>query len=248
MARRVDIVPHTHWDREWYSPFQTFRLRLVDLLDDLLPRLDADPAYGHFMLDGQMAVIDDYLAVRPEAETTLRRLAGAGRLSVGPWYILMDEFLVSGETTVRNLQLGLDRAAAFGGAMNVGQSPAHVRDRVLHPVVIEVDHASTVLVGEQDARAPVQGPDVEPGLAVLGLLLEEIAKETALWFEEHAVARRRRVDQQHGLGVRAEAALLVEPEAAHARELAPGRRRLPEEPIRLRVFLVGLRATASRHW
>jgi len=35
--RRVDIVPHTHWDREWYSPFQTFRLRLVDLLDGLLP-------------------------------------------------------------------------------------------------------------------------------------------------------------------------------------------------------------------
>jgi alpha-mannosidase len=123
MPRRVDIVPHTHWDREWYSPFQTFRLRLVDLLDDLLPRLDADPSYAHFMLDGQMAVIDDYLAVRPEAETTLRRLATAGRLSVGPWYILMDEFLVSGETTVRNLQLGLDRAARFGGAMDVGYLP-----------------------------------------------------------------------------------------------------------------------------
>ena len=123
MTRTVSIVPHTHWDREWYSPFQTFRLRLVDLLDDLLPRLDADPSYAHFMLDGQMAVIDDYLAVRPDAEATLRRLAASGRLSAGPWYILMDEFLVSGETTVRNLQLGLDRAAAFGGAMDVGYLP-----------------------------------------------------------------------------------------------------------------------------
>ncbi|MEY2446657.1 MAG: 2-O-(6-phospho-alpha-D-mannosyl)-D-glycerate hydrolase [Acidimicrobiaceae bacterium] len=121
--RRVSIVPHTHWDREWYSPFQTFRLRLVDLLDDLLPRLDADPSYAHFMLDGQMAVVDDYLAVRPEAEATLRRLAASGRVSAGPWYILMDEFLVSGETTVRNLQRGLDRAAAFGGAMDVGYLP-----------------------------------------------------------------------------------------------------------------------------
>ena len=115
--RQVTIVPHTHWDREWYSPFQTFRLRLVDLLDDLLPRLDADPSYAHFMLDGQMAVVDDYLAVRPEAEATLRRLVASGRLSVGPWYILMDEFLVSGETTVRNLQRGIDRAAAFNGSM-----------------------------------------------------------------------------------------------------------------------------------
>src|SRR5687768_3250095 len=120
---RVAIVPHTHWDREWYSPYQTFRLRLVDLLDDLLPRLDADPAYAHFMLDGQMAVIDDYLEVRPEAEATLRRLTVSGRLSVGPWYILMDEFLVSGETMIRDVQLGLERAASFGGAMPVGYLP-----------------------------------------------------------------------------------------------------------------------------
>src|SRR5437588_5828890 len=75
------------------------------------------------MLDGQMAVVDDYLAVRPQAESTLRRLAASGRVSAGPWYILMDEVLVSGETTVRNLQRGLDRAAAFGGAMDVGYLP-----------------------------------------------------------------------------------------------------------------------------
>ena len=42
---------------------------------------------------------------------------------MGPWYILMDEFLVSGETIVRNLQLGLDRAAASAGAMQVGYLP-----------------------------------------------------------------------------------------------------------------------------
>jgi mannosylglycerate hydrolase len=124
MARRtVAIVPHTHWDREWYQPYQTFRLRLVDLLDEFLPRLDRDPAYARFMLDGQMAVVDDYLEVRPEAEPVLRRLAASGRLSMGPWYILMDEFLVSGETIVRDLQLGLERAAAFGGAMPVGYLP-----------------------------------------------------------------------------------------------------------------------------
>ena len=117
------MVPHTHWDREWYSPFQTFRLRLVELLDDLLPRLEADPSYAHFLLDGQMAVVDDYLAIRPEAEERLRRLAASGRVAMGPWYVLMDEFLVSGETIVRDLQLGLDRAARFGGAMSVGYLP-----------------------------------------------------------------------------------------------------------------------------
>ncbi|MBK9179108.1 MAG: alpha-mannosidase [Acidimicrobiales bacterium] len=121
--RTVAVVPHTHWDREWYSPFQTFRLRLVDLLDELLPRLEADPSLSHFLLDGQMALVDDYLAVRPEAEERLRRLAASGRVAMGPWYTLPDEFLVSGETLVRNLQRGLQRAAAFGGAMAVGYLP-----------------------------------------------------------------------------------------------------------------------------
>jgi len=123
MPRRVDIVPHTHWDREWYSPFQTFRLRLVDLLDQLLPQLEADPSYAHFLLDGQMAVVDDYLAVRPDAEERIRALATTGRMAMGPWYALPDEFLVSGETLVRNLQRGLRVAARFGGAMEVGYLP-----------------------------------------------------------------------------------------------------------------------------
>lgn len=123
--RRVAIVPHTHWDREWYAPFQTLRLRLVDLLDELLPLLERDPSYARFLLDGQLAVVDDYLEVRPEAEDRLRRLVGAGRLAVGPWYVLMDEFLVSGETIVRDLRLGLERAAALGaaGASMVGYLP-----------------------------------------------------------------------------------------------------------------------------
>ena len=121
--RTVSVVPHTHWDREWYAPFQTFRMKLVDLLDDLLPRLEADPGFAHFLLDGQVAVVDDYLAVRPEEADRLRRLAASGRLAVGPWYVLMDEFLVSGETIVRDLELGIERAAAFGGAMEVGYLP-----------------------------------------------------------------------------------------------------------------------------
>src|SRR3954453_16036052 len=123
MTRTVHVVPHTHWDREWYRPFQAFRMQLVDLLDGLLPAMAADPAYAHFMLDGQMAVVDDYLAIRPEAEPVLRRLAAAGRITMGPWYILMDEFLVSGEAMSRAPQLGLDRAPRLGGAMEVGYLP-----------------------------------------------------------------------------------------------------------------------------
>ncbi len=123
MPRPVSVVPHTHWDREWYAPFAAFRMRLVAMLDEFLPELENDPGYRRFLLDGQMAVVDDYLAVRPAARAPLERLAAAGRLSVGPWYVLMDEFCSSGETMVRNLQLGLRRAEDFGGAMAVGYLP-----------------------------------------------------------------------------------------------------------------------------
>jgi mannosylglycerate hydrolase len=144
VTRRIAIVPHTHWDREWYLPFQSFRLRLVRLVDELLDRLDADPTYAHFQLDGQMAVVDDYLAIRPEAEATLRRLAADGRLAMGPWYILMDEFLVSGETIIRNLQKGLERAIEFGGAMEVGYLPdmfGHIAQMPQILRLFEFEHA-----------------------------------------------------------------------------------------------------------
>jgi mannosylglycerate hydrolase len=123
VPRRIAVVPHTHWDREWYEPFQTFRMRLVELIDGLLDLMESDASYERFLLDGQMAVIDDYLEIRPEHETRLRDLCAAGRLEVGPWYILMDEFLVSGETLVRDLQRGLRRGASFGGTTKVGYLP-----------------------------------------------------------------------------------------------------------------------------
>jgi mannosylglycerate hydrolase len=120
--RTVHLVPHTHWDREWYEPFQRFRMRLVDLVDRVLDLAEADAGFA-FTFDGQTAAIEDYLEVRPEAEPRVRRLAGRGQLGLGPWRILADEFLVSGETLVRNLESGWRRAEALGGVMPVGYLP-----------------------------------------------------------------------------------------------------------------------------
>jgi mannosylglycerate hydrolase len=122
-GREVGIVPHTHWDREWYAPFQTYRIQLVRLVDDLLDLLEGDPSYRRFLLDGQTVVVDDYLEVRPGAEARVARLAADGRVQIGPWTVLMDEFMVSGETLVRDLQLGIERATALGGVMGVGYLP-----------------------------------------------------------------------------------------------------------------------------
>jgi alpha-mannosidase len=97
-------------------------MSLVDVVDEVLALLDADADY-RFTLDGQLATVDDYLAIRPENEERLRDYVQAGRLAVGPWQTLVDEFLVSGETIVRNLERGLARAADFGDAMRIGYLP-----------------------------------------------------------------------------------------------------------------------------
>src|SRR2546430_7398129 len=119
----IILVPHTHWDREWYQTFQQFRMRLVHAIDRLLDILDHDPRFTHFMLDGQTIVLDDYLEVRPEHAERLKNYIRSGRIQVGPWYLQPDEFLVSGESLVRNLQIGLRQAAEFGGQMRAGYVP-----------------------------------------------------------------------------------------------------------------------------
>ncbi|MGZ8692770.1 MAG: glycoside hydrolase family 38 N-terminal domain-containing protein [Gaiellaceae bacterium] len=118
----IFLVPHTHWDREWYRPFQSFRISLVDVVDEVLDQLEADEGL-RFTLDGQLATVDDYLEIRPEAEERIRSLVESGRLAIGPWQTLMDEFLVDGETTLRNLEAGSRRAEQFGSAMRVGYLP-----------------------------------------------------------------------------------------------------------------------------
>jgi alpha-mannosidase len=111
---RYLVVPHTHWDREWYLPFEQFRLRLGAVVDGVLDTLERDPSFTSFTLDGQAIVLEDYLDVRPENAGRLRALLDAGRLEVGPSYVLPDEILVGGESLVRNLLLGRRVCRRFG--------------------------------------------------------------------------------------------------------------------------------------
>ena len=121
--RNLHVVSHTHWDREWYQPFQVFRLRLVHLVDGLLDLLDKDKDFKYFMLDGQTIVLDDYLLMRPEKESILRDHIRKGRILIGPWHILPDMFLVGPEAHIRNLQQGERTARRFGQKMMIGYMP-----------------------------------------------------------------------------------------------------------------------------
>ena len=110
----VHVVTHTHWDREWYHPAGRFRQRLVALIDELI---DDPPGRGEsFLLDGQAVVVEDYLAVRPERREALATLLRERRLEAGPWFVLADELIPSGEALVRNLLAGRRSLRALGAA------------------------------------------------------------------------------------------------------------------------------------
>lgn len=113
-------VVSTHWDREWYQSFQDYRFRLVNMLDEVLDTMAREPRFKYFQSDGQVILWEDYLEIRPEREPQIREFARQGRLKIGPWYVLPDEFIVSGESLVRNLEYGLKLAGDLGGPSHAG--------------------------------------------------------------------------------------------------------------------------------
>ena len=118
----VMVVPHTHWDREWYFPFERYRYRLVRLIDRLLT-LIRDEGYPYFLLDGQAIVAEDYLEICPENEAPLREAVSQGRIGIGPWYTMPDEFIVSGEGLIRNLLVGHSLGERLGRVTKIGYLP-----------------------------------------------------------------------------------------------------------------------------
>lgn len=122
-ANNIIVVPETHWDREWYLTFQEFRARLVIMMDKLLNIFRDDPNYKNFVLDGQTIPLEDYLEVRPEREEEIKKYVKEGRLSIGPMYVLPDEFLISGESIIRNLLIGHQYAKKFGRVMKTAYIP-----------------------------------------------------------------------------------------------------------------------------
>ncbi len=137
--KHLHFISHTHWDREWYMPFEAHRFKLVEFFDKLLDTLDNDPSFKSFHLDGQAIVIEDYLEVRPQMREKIMKYIAEGRLIAGPWYILQDEYLVDGESNVRNMLVGKQITAEYAGDKvcdigyfpdafgNIGQAPQILR-------------------------------------------------------------------------------------------------------------------------
>jgi mannosylglycerate hydrolase len=130
-ALTFHLIPHTHWDREWYLTRAGFQARLVPVLDEVLEQLETD-SDARFVLDGQTVLLEDYLAIRPEHQARLAALAERGGLEIGPWYVLSDLLIPSAESMRRNLAEGTRDAARFGRRLDVLYSP----DAFGHPAAL----------------------------------------------------------------------------------------------------------------
>ncbi|RNA67909.1 glycoside hydrolase family 38 C-terminal domain-containing protein [Alteribacter keqinensis] len=119
----VFVVPHSHWDREWYFTIEDSNVLLIENMDYLLNVLDEDPEYHAYMFDGQASVIDEYIARRPNEKERVSRLVKEKRLFIGPWYTQTDSLLVNKESMIRNLLYGTRIAEDYGHNMNIGYLP-----------------------------------------------------------------------------------------------------------------------------
>ena len=119
---KVLIVPHTHWDREWYMPFEGYREWLVGVVDRALDMIQSGKLQK-FVLDGQSVVAEDYLEIRPDREAEFVAAVKAGKLRIGPWYTQPDEWIPSAEALIRNLQYGIQTAERYGGTSLAGYLP-----------------------------------------------------------------------------------------------------------------------------
>lgn len=122
MSKRIHVVPHSHWDREWYFTTSRSKVYLMKDLHDVLDTLENDSEFK-FMLDAQASLLDDYLKWMPQDENRIKKFVKEKRLIIGPWYTQTDQMVISAESIVRNMYYGMKRCEEFGGYMNVGYVP-----------------------------------------------------------------------------------------------------------------------------
>ena len=114
-VKKIDVVSNTHWDREFRRSFEKTRRNLLIMLDTTLDILESDPEYHSFTMDGHTIMIDDYLEMRPERREQVEKFVKEGRLIIGPYFTLAEEFSISHEAIVRNLMFGRKTVEKYGG-------------------------------------------------------------------------------------------------------------------------------------
>lgn len=145
--KKAHIISHSHWDREWYLPYEHHHMLEVEFMDTLIKTLEEDKDFKSFHLDGQTIMLEDYLQVRPEKKDVLKKLIKEKRIHVGPWYILQDEWLTSSEANIRNLQIGHRDAKEYGDVCKIGYFPDSFGNMGQAPQILKDAKINTAVFG-----------------------------------------------------------------------------------------------------
>ncbi len=159
----LHVISNTHWDRAWVYPFQETRLLLLEFMDNLLDLLERDPKFHSFLMDSQTIAIEDYLDLRPEREDQVKKFVKAGRLIVGPWYTLPEEYVVNGESLVRNLVIGHRYATNWGRVSKLGYTPFSYGQTSQMPQIYHGFDIDTIIfyrgINTRKSEFVLEGPD-----------------------------------------------------------------------------------------
>jgi len=168
----MHVVSHTHWDREWRYPFQEFRMLLIDMFDSLIELLQTRPDYKYYLLDSQTIPLEDYLEIHSENAEALKTFVREGRLHIGPWYCLPDTPVISGESLVRNLLVGMQITEAWGGTKYTGYSPFSFGQSPQTPQIYQgfgLDHIFFYRGNNQDVTPTEFTWEAPDGTRILGM-------------------------------------------------------------------------------
>jgi alpha-mannosidase len=161
--KSIHVVSNSHWDREWGYPFEETRLLLLDFMDHLLGILDKDPDFHSFTMDSQTLCVEDYLELRPERREDVERHVKSGRLIVGPWYSLPEEYVVNGESLVRNLVVGHEVAESLGAVSKIGYTPFSYGQTSQMPQIYQGFDIDTIIfyrgINSPKSEYILEGPD-----------------------------------------------------------------------------------------
>lgn len=166
----IHVISNSHWDREWVYPFEETRLLLLDFMDELLDLLDKDPEFQSFTFDSQTVGLEDYLELRPEQRESIEKHVKSGRLIVGPWYSLPEEYIVNGESLVRNLVVGHRIAQDLGNVSKIGYTPFGYGQTSQMPQIYQGFDIDTIIfyrgINTPKSEFIFEGPD---GSRLLGM-------------------------------------------------------------------------------
>lgn len=112
MKKKVYAYLHTHWDREWYRNKEDFNIRLQNVFDIVLKELNSNRA-PYFYFDGQVLALLDYLKYNPQKEDIIKQLIKEKKLSIGPYYVSADTYLISFPCMLKNLEIGMKYSKKF---------------------------------------------------------------------------------------------------------------------------------------